>query len=127
MFPEVCLIYYCALELLKAALFKRHPKTLDRLWRIVEEEWNNINIDVLRNFILSLKSRCNTVVQQIGYQIEHIRYICLCIYILAKLLPKYVNTLLNVKLHEIVLIIFFESQVFTKFSSQAHGHTDDIF
>lgn len=71
--PDVSPMDYCAFGLLKQALYKRHPKTLDGLWKIVVEEWNKINLDILRKALLSWKSRCNMIVQQKGYQIEHIR------------------------------------------------------
>ena len=37
-FSYVPLMDYCAFELLKRALFKRHLKTFHGLWKIVEEE-----------------------------------------------------------------------------------------
>lgn len=64
---------YCAFELLNQALYKQHPKALDELWKIVIEEWNNINLHILRKFLLFGKSRCNMIIQQKGYHIEYIR------------------------------------------------------
>ena len=44
---------YCAFRLLKRANFKWHLKTMDGFWKIVKEEWNKINLDVLRISLLS--------------------------------------------------------------------------
>ena len=51
--PFVFLTDYCPFRLSKRALFKRHQKKLDGHWMIVKEEWNKINLDVLRNSLLS--------------------------------------------------------------------------
>jgi len=46
--PDLAPIDFCAFGCLKAALGKRYPKTLHELWKIVNEEWNNLSIAVLR-------------------------------------------------------------------------------
>ncbi|GBO29915.1 hypothetical protein AVEN_208472-1 [Araneus ventricosus] len=37
--PDVSPMDYCAFGLLKIALSKRKPTTIDGLWKVVEEEW----------------------------------------------------------------------------------------
>ena len=41
-------IEFCAFGCLKTAIGKRHPKILHGLWKIVNEDWNNLSFAVLR-------------------------------------------------------------------------------
>ena len=50
-FPDVSLMDYYAFGLIKQALFKQ------QLWKIANEEWNKINFDMSRNFLLFWESR----------------------------------------------------------------------
>lgn len=71
--PDVSPMDYCAFGLLKRALSKRKPTTIDGLWKVVEEEWKAIPLEILRKALLSWKSRCRLIVQKKGYQIEHLK------------------------------------------------------
>ena len=55
-------IDFCTFGILNRALFKRHPKALGGFWKIVKEEWNKINFDILKGSLLFWKSRCNAIV-----------------------------------------------------------------
>ncbi|GFX76269.1 uncharacterized protein TNCV_4036701 [Trichonephila clavipes] len=51
---------FCAFSLLKRASGKRPPRTLNRLWKTVQEQWKQIAITVLRKNLLSRKySSCS--------------------------------------------------------------------
>ena len=72
--PDVSPMEYCAFGLLKRALSKRKPTTtIDGLWKVAEEEWKAIRLEILRKALLSWKSRCRLIVQKKGYQIEHLK------------------------------------------------------
>ncbi|GFY23754.1 hypothetical protein TNCV_1630361 [Trichonephila clavipes] len=47
------LVDFCAFGLLKRALGKQHPRTLNELWKTIEEEWSKISKKVLRESLLS--------------------------------------------------------------------------
>jgi hypothetical protein len=72
--PDASPMDFCAFGLLKQALSKRKPKTLDGLWKVVEDEWSKLSIVTLRKSLLSWKIRCRSIVQNKGYQIEHLKY-----------------------------------------------------
>ncbi|GBM20803.1 hypothetical protein AVEN_108253-1 [Araneus ventricosus] len=59
---------YCTFGLLKRALSKRKPTTIEGLWKVVEEEWKSIPLGILRKALLSQKSRSRLIVQKKGYQ-----------------------------------------------------------
>ena len=42
-------IDFCVVGLLKQALGKQHPKTLNGLWKTFQEEWSKIDMTVLRS------------------------------------------------------------------------------
>ena len=44
---DVSSMDYCVFKLLKRALFKRHPKTLDEHSKIVKKMRNKINLEIL--------------------------------------------------------------------------------
>lgn len=58
----------CAFDLLKRAL-RKHPRTLNGLWKTVEGEWSKIDMTVLRKSLLSRKIRARAIVKNYGYQI----------------------------------------------------------
>ena len=65
---------FCALGLLKSALSKRLPKTLTKLWKAVQEEWDRIPLLMLQKALLSWKLWCRKIVQNKGCQIEHLKH-----------------------------------------------------
>jgi hypothetical protein len=71
--PDVAPMDYCVFGLLKYALGKRRPTTLDGLWKAVCEEWDRLDLAILRRCLLSWKIRCRAVVKRRGLQIEHDR------------------------------------------------------
>ena len=71
--PDASPMDFCAFGLLKQALSKRKPETLDGLWKVVEDEWSKLSIVTLRKSLLSWKIRCRSIVQNKGYQIEHLK------------------------------------------------------
>ncbi|GBN53232.1 hypothetical protein AVEN_155445-1 [Araneus ventricosus] len=64
---------YYAFGLLKRALSKHKPITIDGLWNVVQEEWKSISLEILLKALLSWKSRCRLIVQKKFYQIEHLK------------------------------------------------------
>ncbi|GBN91889.1 hypothetical protein AVEN_77143-1 [Araneus ventricosus] len=75
--PDVSPMDYCAFGPLKRSLFKRILTTIDGLWKVVEEEWKSIPLEILRKALLSWKSRCRLIVQKKGYQLEHLKKLTL--------------------------------------------------
>ena len=69
--PDASPMDFCAFGLLKQALGKRHPKTLAGLWKVVNDEWNKLDLTVLRKSLLAWKFRCRAIVKNQGKQIEH--------------------------------------------------------
>jgi len=55
--PDASPMDFCAFGLLKQALGKRHPKTLAGLWKVVNDEWNKLDLTVLRKSLLAWKFR----------------------------------------------------------------------
>ena len=55
--PDVLPMDYCVLSLLKnirvLSLFKRKPSMINGLWKIVEEKWKSIPLEILRKALLS--------------------------------------------------------------------------
>ena len=72
--PDVSPMDFYAFGLLKSALSKRRPTTLHGLWKTVQEEWAKIPLSILQKTLLSWKLRCRKVVQNKGYQIEHLKH-----------------------------------------------------
>ncbi|GFV28074.1 hypothetical protein TNCV_187501 [Trichonephila clavipes] len=60
--------------LLKRALGKRHPKTLNGLSKAVQEEESKIGTTVRRKSLLSRKLRAKTIIKKHGHQIEATHY-----------------------------------------------------
>ncbi|GFW30033.1 uncharacterized protein TNCV_1593511 [Trichonephila clavipes] len=63
-------IDFCAFGLLKRALGKRHPRTLNGLRQTIQAEVNKIGLTVLRKSLLSRKIRVRVIVKNHGFQIE---------------------------------------------------------
>ncbi|GFU43531.1 hypothetical protein TNCV_406231 [Trichonephila clavipes] len=61
---------FCAFGLLKQTLGKRHPRTLNGLWKTIQEEGSKIGATVLRKSLLSSKIRARAILESHGYQIE---------------------------------------------------------
>ena len=51
--PDVSPMDICDFCLLKQGLGKRYPRTLNGLWKTVREEWDKIDVIVLRKSLLS--------------------------------------------------------------------------
>ncbi|GBM51342.1 hypothetical protein AVEN_110799-1 [Araneus ventricosus] len=51
--PDVSPMDYFAFGLLKRALSKCKPTTIDGLWEVIEEEWRSIPMEILRKVLLS--------------------------------------------------------------------------
>ena len=71
--PDASPMDFCAFGLLKRALGKRRPRTLDGLWKACKEEWEQMDMSSLQRSLLQWKLRCRAIVKQAGYQIEHDR------------------------------------------------------
>ncbi|GBO46880.1 hypothetical protein AVEN_39946-1 [Araneus ventricosus] len=73
--PDISPMDYCAFGLVKIVFSKPKPTTIDGLWKVVEEEWKSVPLEILRKALLSRKSRCRLLVQKKGYQIEHLKIV----------------------------------------------------
>lgn len=72
--PDASPMDFCAFGLLKRAMGTRRPRTLQGLWKVCQEEWLNLDMEVLRSALLQWKLRCRAIVAMQGYQIEHNRW-----------------------------------------------------
>ncbi|GFW37488.1 uncharacterized protein TNCV_860951 [Trichonephila clavipes] len=68
--PYASAMDFCVLGLLKRALGKRYTRTMNGLWKTVQEEWSKICMTVLRKNLLSRKTQARAIVKNHGYQIE---------------------------------------------------------
>ncbi|GBO20407.1 hypothetical protein AVEN_60674-1 [Araneus ventricosus] len=66
--PGVSLMDYCAFGLLKRAHSKRKPTTIDGLWKVIEEKWKSIPLEISRKALLSWKSQFRLRFQKKDYQ-----------------------------------------------------------
>ena len=46
-------------HVLKVEVGKRKPKNINEFKKCVEEKWNKIDVDVCKNLVKSMNSRCN--------------------------------------------------------------------
>ena len=69
--PNAAPMDFCVFGLLKRSIGKRKAKTLNSLWKILEDEWNKLSPVILQKSLLSWKHRCRAIVKNQGYQIEH--------------------------------------------------------
>ncbi|GBL93308.1 hypothetical protein AVEN_219449-1 [Araneus ventricosus] len=70
-FPDVSPMDYCAIGLLKSALSKRKPTTIDGLWNVVDD-WKSIPLEILRRAFYHGNHDTDLIVQKKGYKIEHL-------------------------------------------------------
>jgi hypothetical protein len=72
--PDASPMDFCGFGLLKRALGRRRPRTVEGLWKACQQEWMNIDLAVLQRSLLHWKIRCRAIVHQQGHQIEHNRW-----------------------------------------------------
>jgi hypothetical protein len=72
--PDAAPMDFACFGLLKRALRKRRATTLDGLWKVVMDEWNKLDLTILRRSLLSWKIRCRAIAKNQGKQIEHIKH-----------------------------------------------------
>jgi len=60
---------------LKLRLFHRHAKTLNGLWKVVQEVWNGISLEMIQNTFQAWKRRLRAVTQLQGEHIEQTKII----------------------------------------------------
>ena len=53
--PDISSTANCAFGLLQRAISKHKPATIDGLWKVVDEEWKSLALEILRKAILSLE------------------------------------------------------------------------
>ncbi|KAJ9593469.1 hypothetical protein L9F63_014978 [Diploptera punctata] len=70
---DASLMDLCAFGIFKSALGNRHPRTIDGLWKACKEEWELLDMAVLRKSLLQWKLRCRAIARVKGHQIEHDR------------------------------------------------------
>ncbi|UYV60750.1 PDE2A [Cordylochernes scorpioides] len=71
--PDLAPMDFCIFGCLKRALGKRHPRTIEGLWKVVKEEWDLLSMTMIRKCLLSWKIKCRSVNKQKGFQIEHLK------------------------------------------------------
>ncbi|UYV72309.1 hypothetical protein LAZ67_9002572 [Cordylochernes scorpioides] len=52
-YPDLAPMDFCIFECLKRALGKRHPRTIEGLWKVVKEEWDLLSMTMIRKCLLS--------------------------------------------------------------------------
>ncbi|UYV77146.1 hypothetical protein LAZ67_14003441, partial [Cordylochernes scorpioides] len=55
--PDLVPMDFCIFGCLKRALGKRHPRTIEGLWKVVKEEWDLLSMTMIRKCLLSWKIR----------------------------------------------------------------------
>ncbi|UYV63313.1 hypothetical protein LAZ67_2003719 [Cordylochernes scorpioides] len=55
--PDLAPMDFCIFGCLKRALGKRHPRTIEGLWKVVKEEWDLLSMTMIRKCLLSWKIR----------------------------------------------------------------------
>src|SRR5713101_8049458 len=71
--PDCAPMDYFAFGILKRKIGNRRPKTLEGLWKVLNEGWWKLDIAVLRRSLLSWKMRCRSVAKGHGYPVEHLK------------------------------------------------------
>ena len=74
--PDASPMDYCGFGLLKQGISKRRPTTVEGLWKLCQEVWQDIPLVFLRKSQLQWKLRCRAIVRNRGYHIEHNRWWC---------------------------------------------------
>jgi len=78
--PDASPMDFCVFGLLKRSIAKRKATTIEGLWKVVLEEWDLLDLGVLRKALLSWKVRCRAIAKAQGYPIEHNRKHCYGLY-----------------------------------------------
>jgi hypothetical protein len=71
--PDCAPMDFCVFGLLKRRLGNRKPKTLDGLWKALNDEWNKLDMTILQRALLSWKTRCRSISMNHGLQIEPLK------------------------------------------------------
>ena len=72
--PDASPMDFCGFGLLKRGLGKRRPKTIEGLWKVCKEVWEDIPQVALRKSLLQWKLRCRAIVHNRGLHIEQKRW-----------------------------------------------------
>ena len=72
--PDASPMDYCGFGLLKQALARRRPRTLQGLRKVATAVWRDIPLPILRSSLLQWKLRCRAIVRARGRHIEHNRW-----------------------------------------------------
>jgi hypothetical protein len=72
--PDASPMDFCGFGLLKRALGRRRPRTIDGLWKACQQEWDAIPLASLQKSLLQWKLRCRAIARMHGRQIEHNRW-----------------------------------------------------
>ena len=72
--PDASPMDFCGFGLLKRGISTRRPTTLEGLWKVCKEVWQEIPLTILRRSLLQWKLRCRAIVYNRGYHIEHNRW-----------------------------------------------------
>lgn len=71
--PDCAPMDFCVFGVLKRKVGNRRPKNLNGLWKVLKEEWEKLDITMLRRSLLSWKVRCRSVAKGHGYPVEHLK------------------------------------------------------
>ena len=69
------------------------PRNRDGLWRAVQQRWNNINLFDVRRMVVSMRRRCNVLIQAAGH---HDRSYFFISWLLMKRIKQNSNVLLSI-------------------------------
>lgn len=73
--PDVSPLDFYGFGYLKQRLSKRRPRTLNGIWKVLNQEWNKITPLEISRVFASWKRRCRIVAKKNGEQIEHLKLI----------------------------------------------------
>ncbi|PSN57620.1 hypothetical protein C0J52_00524 [Blattella germanica] len=71
--PDASPMDFCHFGLLKRGLSSRRPRTIEGLWNVCRETWQDISTACLRRGLLKWKLRCRVIVHNHGKHIEQNR------------------------------------------------------
>jgi len=72
--PDASPMEFLCFRTFKICIIQTSSHNLTGLWKVVLEEWDRIPLLTLQTALLSWKLRCRKIVQNTGYQIEHVKH-----------------------------------------------------
>ena len=70
--PDLNPLDFCFWGMAMAEVWKKKPKTIPELKKVVEDFFNNLGPDFIKNCVLNIKKRAQLCVQEQGGHFEHL-------------------------------------------------------